>query len=379
MEQRIILAVERVGVGSVFGEADRRGGVTLLARGQDVGPGQPRGWVGGRQHVVMAVAVVAGGDVGGDVWLAEGHGFAVVGVAIMLQPILVAFPAPLVAQHLKVAVLRGLDFVRSVAIAADRATLVAFGEELAVDALQVGLFDANVAFAAGLGDIDVVDRRFAVHRPFDVVDAVAVIAGGSDDEAHLEQGTPVNAVHVLCRRLGILHLVFLRQPRIAVALGAGPGQVQLEDRRLGVFVGEHVVRAVTIPATGGSGGANLVAHAMHAHRVFFDGPLVAFDATGRLHRHIVVRMLGSDVRVAIRAGIGLVDGGLKSGLIDEQGDFLAGGVGLGERLVRMTFQAGAVGALVRGPGWQRSGHAPHQENQGDAHKCRSVYLSTTRR
>ena len=99
-----------------------------------------------------------------------------------------------------------------------------------MDALQVCLFDANVAFAAGLGDIDMVDRRFAVHRPFDIVDAVAVIAGGSDDEAHLEQGTPVNAVHVLCRRLGILHLVFLRQPRIAVALGAGPRQVQFEDR-----------------------------------------------------------------------------------------------------------------------------------------------------
>ena len=88
VEQRIILAVERVGVGLVFGEPDRRGGMTLLARGQDVGLGEPRGRVGGRQHVVMAVAVVAGGDIGGDVRLAQGHGFAVVGVAIMLQPVL---------------------------------------------------------------------------------------------------------------------------------------------------------------------------------------------------------------------------------------------------------------------------------------------------
>ena len=177
--------------------------------------------VGGRQHVVMAVAVVAGGDIGGDVRLAQGHGFAVVGVAIMLQPVLVAFAAALVAGHLEVAVLGGLDFVGGVAIGADRSALVALGKELAVDALVVGLFDADVAFAAGLGDVGVVDRRFAVHGPLDVVDAVAVIAGGGDDEAHLEQGAPVDAVHVLRRRLGILHLVFLRQPGVAVAFGAG--------------------------------------------------------------------------------------------------------------------------------------------------------------
>ena len=118
---------------------------------------------------MMAVAVVASGDIGGDVRLAERHGFAVVGIAIMFQPVLVAFAADLVAGHLKVAVLRSLDFVRAVAIRADRSTLVALGEELAVDALQVCLFDANVAFAAGLGDIDMVDRRFAVHRPFDIM------------------------------------------------------------------------------------------------------------------------------------------------------------------------------------------------------------------
>ena len=260
------------------------------------------------------------------------------------------------------AVLGGLDFVGGVAIGADRSTLVALGEELAVDALVVGLFDADVAFAAGLGDIGVVDRRFAVHGPFDVVDAVAVIAGGGDDEAHLEQGAPVDAVHVLRRRLGILHLVFLRQPGVAVAFGAGPGQVQFEDRRRGILGGEHVVRAVAIPATGGAGSAQLVAHAMDAGRVLLDGLLVALDATGRLRRHIVVRVLGGNVRVAIRAGIGLVDGGLEPGFIHEQGDFFAGGVGLGERLVGMAIQAGAVGVLCRRPG-RRSKPNPHQARQ----------------
>ena len=79
---------------------------------------------------------------------------------------------------------------------------------------------------------------------------MAVIAGRGDDEAHFEQGPPVDAVHVLRRRLGILHLVFLRQPGVAVAFGAGAGQVQFEDRRFGILGREHVVRAVAIPATG---------------------------------------------------------------------------------------------------------------------------------
>src|ERR1019366_4585572 len=115
----------------------------------------------------MAVAVVASGDIGGDVRLAESHGFAVGGIAIMFQPVLVAFAAGLVAGHLEVAVLGSLDFVRAVAIRADRPTLVTLGKELAVDALEVGLLDADMALAAGLGDIRVVDRRFAVHGPFD--------------------------------------------------------------------------------------------------------------------------------------------------------------------------------------------------------------------
>src|ERR1035438_7309650 len=142
----------------------------------------------------MAVAVVAGGDIGGDVRLAERHGFAVVGIAIMFQPVLVAFAAGLVAGHLKVAVLGSLDFVRAVAIRADWSTLVALGEELAVNTLVVDLFDADVGLAAGLGHVDVVDGRFAVHGPLDVVDAVAVIAGGGGEENPFPARKPPQAV-----------------------------------------------------------------------------------------------------------------------------------------------------------------------------------------
>src|ERR1039458_2098301 len=103
----------------------------------------------------MAVAIVAGGAVGRDIGFAQGHGFAVVGTAIMLQPVLVAFPTGLVAGHLEMAVLGGLDFVGGVAIGTDRSPFVALGQELAVDALVIDFLDADVAFAASAGDLEI--------------------------------------------------------------------------------------------------------------------------------------------------------------------------------------------------------------------------------
>ena len=79
----------------------------------------------------------------------------------------------------------GLDLVGGVAVGADRAFGVALEQQLAVDALVVDLLDADVALAAGLGDVGLVDRRAAVDAALDVVDAVAVVAGGGDDQAHL--------------------------------------------------------------------------------------------------------------------------------------------------------------------------------------------------
>ena len=166
----IVLAVQRVGVGLVLGEAALAPRMALPARGQDVGLGEVGVRVGGRQHVVMAVAVVTGGHIGGDVRPAQGHRLAVIGVAIMRQAVLVALAAALVAGHLEVAVLGGLHLVRGVAVGADRAALVALGHNLSVDALAVSLLDPDVALAARLGDVRRVDRRVPVHRPLDVVE-----------------------------------------------------------------------------------------------------------------------------------------------------------------------------------------------------------------
>jgi hypothetical protein len=66
VEQRIMFRVQRIGVRLVFGETDGGARMTLLAGGEDVGFGQVRRRIGRRQHVVMTVAVVAGGHGRGE-------------------------------------------------------------------------------------------------------------------------------------------------------------------------------------------------------------------------------------------------------------------------------------------------------------------------
>jgi len=118
---------------------------------------------------MVSMAVIASRDLGGDVRLAQGHGLAVVGLAIMLKAVLVASAANLIAGHLKVAVLGRLNLVRRMAVGANRPAHVALGQELAVDALVVGLLDADMAFAAGLGHVGAVDGGIPIHCAFDVM------------------------------------------------------------------------------------------------------------------------------------------------------------------------------------------------------------------
>ena len=115
----------------------------------------------------------------------------------------------------------------------------------------------------------------------------------------------MNAIHVLGGRLRILYLVLLRQPRIAVAVGASLGKVQLEDRRIGILYRQYVVRAMAIPATGRAGGAQSVADPVNAGGVVFSGLAVAlpvFMAGQAVWRRQLARMYQIlDAGVAINA------------------------------------------------------------------------------
>src|SRR5690242_8878384 len=101
----------------------------------------------------MAMAVVTSGYVRSDIWFAQRHGFAVVRVTIMREPVLVAAAATLVADHLEMSVLRGFDLMGGMAVGADGCAFVSLAQQLAMHALVVGLLDPDVTFAACFGHV----------------------------------------------------------------------------------------------------------------------------------------------------------------------------------------------------------------------------------
>ena len=140
------------------------------------------------------------------------------------------------------------------------------------------------------------------------------------------------AVHAFLHVLG----------RLVVTRAAGLGQPrEMQRRRRGGGRQDRV--AVVAVAAGRRALLPLgQGQAVDAGAVALGLLLVAPLAVDRLAGDVVVGVLVRDVGVAARAGVGLVDGGRELGHIHEQGDLLAGGVGLGQRLVRVTVQAGAV-------------------------------------
>jgi len=293
---------------------------------------------------VVTVAVVTSGDIRGDIGFAQRHGLAVISVAIMFEAILVTFAAALVAHHLEVPVLGRFDFVRAVAIRADRAAFVACREQLPVHALLVDLFNADVTLAAGLGDVRVVDGGVAIHGTLDVVDTVAIIAGRRHNEAHFQQRAPVNAVVVMSGGLGILHLVFLGEPGVAVTLGAGLGQIEFEHGRFGLFHRTDIVAAVAIPAIRRPGRAQGVAHAVDAGGILLGRVFVTTRAVRRRQLALMHQILDAFVTInAIELRVqGFIErvGGeqQRHGLISDG----AGGGG-----IEMAIQAVRVGDFFR--------------------------------
>ena len=157
VQQRIIFRVQRIGMRLILREFLRRTRMTFLAGHQNICRRKVRLRVGWRQNVVKAVAVVARGDFWGVICLAEHHCLAVVGVAISCQPVSMALAAAFIADGLEI-IARGVgDFMRAVAVNAHRAARVALREQLAVNTFIVSLLDANVTFAAGFGDVGVID------------------------------------------------------------------------------------------------------------------------------------------------------------------------------------------------------------------------------
>ena len=90
VEQGIVGPVERIGVRLVLRELHAHARMALLAGGDDPERGQPGPRVADGENIVVAVAVVTRRDIRGHVGPAEGHGLAVVSLAIVREPVRVA-------------------------------------------------------------------------------------------------------------------------------------------------------------------------------------------------------------------------------------------------------------------------------------------------
>ena len=106
---------------------------------------------------MKAMTVIASGYFGCIVGLAEHHGFAMIGFAVMFQPIFMAFATTLVAERFKVFT-RGInDLVSTVTINADRSSCVPLSQQLAMNTFIVGFLDADVALATSLGHVGMIN------------------------------------------------------------------------------------------------------------------------------------------------------------------------------------------------------------------------------
>src|SRR5437588_10788497 len=101
------------------------------------------------------------------------------------------------------------------------------------------------------------------------MDAVAIVAGRRDDQAHLDEGPAMDAVEVLRGGFGMFDAVFGGEVGIVMTPGAGLREVHLEHRGSRVYDGQDVMRTVAIPAISRAGRAQGVAHAVDAGGVLF--------------------------------------------------------------------------------------------------------------
>ena len=185
---------------------------------------------------------------------------------------------------------------------------------------------------------------------------MAVVAAGSHNEPLHEQGLAVDALLVLGSNLGVLHLVFVGEVLVRVALRAGLGEVHLVDRRICLLHGNDVVVPMAIGAVRRGRGAHGLAHAVDAALV----DLVLLGVTGSAlhlrHRVAVPRMVLVDLGMAGLAGERCVHRPAKPGGIHEERHGGAVRPLLGEILIAVAIEAALLRGRLGRRGLQRRGH-----------------------
>lgn len=130
---------------------------------------------------------------------------------------------------------------------------------------------------------------------------------------------------------------------LVVAGAAGLSQARIVQRGIGRSWRGYCVAIVAIGARCRTAAALGESLAMNAGAVSFGLLLMAFRAVRRFHRDVVIRMLGSYVRMAAPAGVGFVDRSGEFRRVHEKRNFPARRVGFRQRFVRMAIETGAVG------------------------------------
>jgi hypothetical protein len=128
------------------------------------------------------------------------------------------------------------------------------------------------------------------------------------------------------------------------------------------------VRIMAILAGRGVVVAGFKGQAVDAGVVAFGMARVADGAIDGLERNVVVGMTGGGVCMATDARIGAVNGGGEPGLVNEQRDDPAVGIGLGERIVAVAIETIAVPERGGGQSKGRPNQRAENENEpGAAH------------
>ncbi len=123
--------------------------------------------------------------------------------------------------------------------------------------------------------------------------AVAIVAGGATINPIFSRARPWMLSVYWLATSGYFIPVLGGQAGIVVASGAGEGEIELEDGRIGVFDRSDVVGAVAVGAAGGGGGAAGLAHAVDAGGVLgvlggMAGGTLGRGQTSQMTRYLTV-------------------------------------------------------------------------------------------
>ena len=149
------------------------------------------------------------------------------GVAVSGELFSVAGTADWRGLHAEGGFSRLQDFVRRVAVRADRGFQISSDDCFAVRAGHVLVVDLGVAATAGLGDIRFVGRALRILMAEDMVGSVATLAVGCYKKAFFAQRESVNRIDVFGIDAG--QAMLLRHSLVAVAIATGSWDIQRID------------------------------------------------------------------------------------------------------------------------------------------------------